>query len=69
MSMKKKLGSKLADSVHQVKTLSEQKPAVAPTKIAPPAKKPAPQPTSASATAKPKAVNNDSLHPLRVWPD
>lgn len=82
MSLKKKLGSKLASSVRQVKSLREQNPASAPDKIAPAVKPPASLPTPANVSAKPvapraaqprsvtgSATSSDSLHPRRVWPD
>ena len=74
MSMKKKLGSKLAHGVRQVKSQRELEPAAAPAQTAL-AAKPAAQPTSAKVTAKPvvaraaPVTHLGSLHPRRVWPD
>lgn len=82
MSVKKKLGSKLASSVRQVKSQRDLNPAPAPDKTAPAAKKPVPQPPAPSAPAKPvtrpaerpqpvaaPVSSSDTLHPRRVWPD
>ena len=72
----KNLGSKLANSVHQVKLKREQDSTSAPAKTAPVAKpdvKPAPVSVAvkpvASRAAQPPAKNVDSLHPQRIWPD
>ena len=82
MSLKKKLGSKLASGVRQIKTQRGQTPTVAPAKIAPTVKHTAtPTPSKAMApakvTAKPVApraaqqiaASANSLHPDRIWPD
>lgn len=76
MSINKKLGSKLAHGVRQVKSQRGQEPAAAPTKTAP-LEKPAAKPTSASVAANPVAARGaqqpaaslGELHPRRVWPD
>lgn len=65
--MKKKLESKLAHGVRQVKSQREQEPA-APS-IATPAVKPATQPAPVSVAPQRVVANSDSLHPRRVWPD
>ena len=75
MSMKKKLASKLANGVRQVKLQREQAPAT-PAKTAP-VVKPAAAPAPASVATKPVAprtaqrskTNLDRLHPRRIWPD
>ena len=75
MSMKKKLESKLANGVRQVKSQREQA-LVTPPKAAPVAK-PVAKPTPASVVAKPVAPRAvqplvaalDTLHPRRIWPD
>ena len=71
----KNLGSKLANSVHQVKLKREQDSTSAPGKAAP-AAKPVAKPTPSVAAkpvapraAHPPAKNLDSLHPQRIWPD
>ena len=73
MTSKKKMGSKLASSVRQVKSEREQKPVVPakPITLAKPASKPtAVVPTTPvfvpQAT---KKTDLDSQHPQRVWPD
>ena len=76
MSINKKLGSKLAHGVRQVKSQRDPEPAVAPAKTAP-LEKPAAEPTPASVAAKPvtpraaqqPAASLDELHPRRIWPD
>lgn len=76
MSMKKKLGSRLADGVQQVKAQREQKPGAAPAKTAPVAKQRA-KPTPASVATQPLTSPTaqapkprlDKLHPRRIWPD
>ena len=76
MSMKKKLGSKLAHGVRQVKSQREPESATVPAKTAPVAK-PAAKLTPAKVAAKPVApraaqppvTHLDSLHPRRIWPD
>ena len=72
----KNLGSKLANSVHQVKLKREQDATMASAKIASAAKPVAkPIPVSVAAkpvarrAAQPPAKNLDSLHPRRIWPD
>ena len=76
MSMKKKLASKLANGVRQVKLQREQAPA-APAQTAPVANQTA-KATPASVTTRPAAprtaqqqpvTNLDKLHPQRIWPD
>ena len=72
----KNLGSKLANSVHQVKLKRDQDSTTAPAKTAP-VEKPVTNPAPASVSAKPSAPraaqqpakNLDSLHPRRIWPD
>lgn len=72
MSMKKKLGSKLANGVRQVKSQREHAPAATA-----PVAKPAAKPTPASMAAKPlapraapqAAASLNNLHPRRIWPD
>ena len=74
--MKKKLGSRLADGVQQVKAQREQNPAAAPAQTAPAAKQPtkptptsvAPQPLTPPAAQAP-VTRLDKLHPRRIWPD
>ena len=75
MTLKKKLGSKLASSVRQVKLQREQTPVV-PAKTVTPAKTGAPSAPVAVAAkpvapraAQQTAVNLEKLHPSRVWPD
>ena len=76
MSINKKLGSKLAHGVRQVKSQRDQEPAAAPTKTVP-LEKPVAKPTPTSAAAKPiapraaqqPAASLDELHPRRIWPD
>ena len=69
MSLKKKLGSKLAQGVREVQSQRTQVPAT-PTKTMVPA-----APTKPMAPAKPSAPRaNPALamkvvHPKRVWPD
>lgn len=74
--MKKKLGSKLANGVHEVKALREQRLAEPVRNVA--GVKPSARPVSAPVTTKstvPSAaspqpvVSLDNLHPARVWPD
>ena len=71
MSLKKKLGSKLAQSVRQVQ--SQRTPAPAPAK--PVVAKPAIKSTPAQTAAKPSTPRpnqptvKNMLHPKRVWPD
>ena len=73
MSLKKKLGSKLAQGVRQVQSQRESAPA-APTKPVV-AAKPAIKLTPAQAAVKPNApratqsTQMNVLHPKRVWPD
>ena len=73
MTSKKKLGSKLANSVRQVKLQREQTPVV-PAKTVTPAKT-ANKPAAAVAPTKPvapqahKKTDLGSLHPQRIWPD
>ena len=75
MTLKKKLGSKLASSVRQVKLQREQTPVV-PAKTVTPAKARAPSAPVAVAAkpvaprvAQQTAVDLEKLHPSRVWPD
>lgn len=58
MTTKKKLGSKLANSVRQVKSQREHEPATA--TAAPAASRPLQQQPVPSA---------EHLHPRRIWPD
>ena len=78
--MKKKLGSKLAHGVRQVKLQREQESVASPTDIVPelePSAKPSPKRTPARVAVKPVApgaaqqpeVSLNSLHPSRIWPD
>ena len=73
MLLKKKLGSKLANSVRQVKLQREQAPAV-PTKTVVAVKttvKPAPT-VAATRPVAPRPASKtevNSLHPQRIWPD
>ena len=73
MSLKKKLGAKLAQGVRQVQSQRAPAPA-APTKP-PVVAKPAVKSTPAQAAAKPSApratqtTQMNVLHPKRVWPD
>ena len=60
MTSKKKLGSKLANGVRQVKLQREQTPAV-PTKTVAATRPVAPRPASKTEV--------NSLHPQRIWPD
>ncbi len=76
MSLKKKLGSKLAQGVRQVKTQRDPAPAVTPaaTPAAPAtaSNKPAPAKaavTPAPRTAQPSTPGLAQQHPRRVWPD
>ena len=72
MSLKKKLGSKLAQSVRQVQSQRTTAPA-APAK--PVVAKPAIKSTPAHTAAKPSTPRanqptvKNMLHPKRVWPD
>lgn len=72
MSMKKKLGSTLANGVRQVKSQREQVPA-APAKTAPVAKPAAngiaTKKPVAPRTTQPPVASLDILHPRRIWPD
>lgn len=74
MSLKKKLGSKLAQGVRQVQSQRAPAPA-APTKPPVAAEKPKVKSTPAQAAAKPNApratqtTQMSVLHPKRVWPD
>ena len=66
MSLKKKLGSKLASGVRQIKTQRGQTPTVAPAKIAPTVKHTAtPTPSKAMAPAK---VTAKSVAPRAAQP-
>ena len=74
MSLKKKLGVKLAQGVRQVQSQRAPVPA-APTKPPVVAAKPAIKSTPAQAAVKPNApratqsTQMNVLHPKRVWPD
>lgn len=74
MTTKKKLGSKLANSVRQVKSQREHEPAT----VAPAAKQatqPAPVNRAAAKPAESRPLQQQpvpstgSLHPRRIWPD
>ena len=73
MTTKKKLGSKLAHSVRQVKTQREQSSTAADNTVA--VKKPANKSVAAHATAKSaapratKTTDSKGFRPNRVWPD
>ena len=82
MSMKKKLASKLANGVRQVKLQREQTPATpatsAKTASTAPVVKPVAKPVPVSVTTRPAAprtaqqqpvTNLDKLHPQRIRPD
>lgn len=78
MSVKKKLGSKLAQGVRQVKTQRDAAPAAtraaAPASAAPVSAQPAPvkapvKTAPAAGRAQPSATRLAQLHPRRVWPD
>ena len=75
MSLKKKLGSKLAQGVRQVKTQRDPAPAVTPATTAPAATasaKPAPAKaavTPGPRTAQPSTPGLAQQHSRRVWPD
>lgn len=78
MSVKKKLGSKLAQGVRQVKTQRDAAPpetrAAATASNATPSAQPVPlkaqvKPAPASGTAQPAGTRSAQLHPRRVWPD